>query len=320
MRRIDDDLSAPPCRPCGLRPPGRVSLVGAGPGDPDLLTVKAARLLGQAGLVLHDALVGPGVLDLVPPQARRIDVGKRCGRHALRQHEITALMIALARGGRALVRLKGGDPFVFGRGGEEAEALAAAGIPFEVVPGISAAQGAAAAFGLPLTHRDHAQRLVLATGHGRDDEAGGEPALDWPALARPGQTLVFYMGLRALPQICAALVAHGLPAATPAATIERASTADQRITHGSLATLPARVLAQQVQAPALIVVGTVLALQPVLAAALAVRPAAPALVPAASIAAVNVAVNVAVSAAVNVAVSSALSAPVPARAVAESPA
>lgn len=284
MRLIDDDLAitcSQPRRPemrsmragPAAAAPGRVLLVGAGPGDPELLTLKAARALGQARLVLHDALVGPGVLALIAPGAERIDVGKRCGRHALRQHEITALMLQLARSGRALLRLKGGDPFVFGRGGEEAQALAAAGIPFELIPGISAAQGAAAAFGLPLTHRDHAHTLVLATGHARDD-AGADgpgpalPPLDWPALARPGQTLVFYMGLRALPAICQALMAQGLPATTPAATLERATAPDQRITHGSLGSLPALAAAQGVRAPALIVVGEVLALQPGLARAM----------------------------------------------------
>lgn len=239
----------------------RVWLVGAGPGDPGLLTWRAHALLREATLVLHDQLIGPGVLDLLPADCVRIDVGKRCGRHAMRQAEICALMVRLAREGHELIRLKGGDPFIFGRGGEELQALREAGIPVQVVPGISAAQGAAAAFGLPLTQRGLAPSLVLATGHGGLDDMPAEaPPLDWAALARPGRTLVFYMGLGALPSICEALQRHGLSGTTPAATIEQATRPDQRLVRGTLADLPCRAAEAGVRAPALIVVGEVVAL------------------------------------------------------------
>ena len=242
-------------------PPGRVTLVGAGPGDPDLLTVKAARALREASLVLYDHLVGEAVLALVPDSAERIYVGKESSRHTLPQEDIIALMCRLAASGRPLVRLKGGDCYIFGRGGEEAQALARAGIPFDVVPGITAAQAAGACAGIPLTHRDHAGTLVLATGHLRGDN---DTALDWPLLARPRQTVVFYMGVATLPTICAQLAAHGLPPTTPAAIVERASLPDQRCLTGTLASLPSLAASEGVKAPALIVVGEVVALQPAL--------------------------------------------------------
>ena len=178
--------------------PGKVTLVGAGPGDPDLLTVKAARALQSARLVLHDQLVSAEVMALLPPGAECISVGKAAGQHSMPQTAITALMLRLAQSGRPLLRLKGGDPYIFGRGGEEAQALAEAGIPFEVIPGISAAQGAAALAGMPLTHRDHACSLVLTTGHlrGETDERGLD--LDWDLLARPHQTVAVGHGLDAL--------------------------------------------------------------------------------------------------------------------------
>ncbi|MEY4413771.1 MAG: uroporphyrinogen-III C-methyltransferase [Pseudomonadota bacterium] len=252
MNVLDHDRS-------GERP--RVWLVGAGPGDPGLLTWRAHALLREATLVLHDQLIGSGVMDLLPSDCVRIDVGKRCGRHAMRQGEICALMVRLAREGHELIRLKGGDPFIFGRGGEELQALRAAGIAVQVVPGISAAQGAAAAFGLPLTQRGLAPSLVLATGHaGLDDMPADAPPLDWAALARPGRTLVFYMGLGALPTICAALQRHGLPPATPAATIEQATRPGQRLVRATLADLPQRARECGVRAPALIVIGEVVAL------------------------------------------------------------
>jgi uroporphyrin-III C-methyltransferase len=231
--------------------PGKVWLIGAGPGDPELLTVKAARLLASARLVLHDHLVGAGVLALVPRAARRICVGKRDRRHTLPQEEINALLVELGLAGEQVVRLKGGDPYVFGRGGEEALALAAAGVPFEVVPGITSAQGMSAYAGIPLTHRDHASSVVFATGHCR--EGGAAP--DWAALARPRQTVVIYMGLGALPTICRQLVAHGLPADTPAAVVEQATTPGQRVVAGTLLTLPVLAQAEAVAAPALVVVG-----------------------------------------------------------------
>lgn len=243
----------------------RVTLVGAGPGDPDLLTVKAARALRTASLVLYDHLVGKEVLELVPRTADLIYVGKESGHHTLSQDAIIDLMVRLARGGKSLVRLKGGDPYVFGRGGEEAQALAAAGVVFEVIPGISAAQGAAAMAGIPLTHRDHARALVLATGHLQGEGDDREPRLDWELLARPQQTVVIYMGVGTLPVICAQLVAHGLPPDTPAATVERATRPDQRTVVGTVASLPTLALVHQVRPPALIIIGGVVSLQKVLA-------------------------------------------------------
>lgn len=236
--------------------PGKVWLVGAGPGDPDLLTVKAARLIASARVVLHDLLVGEGVMNLLPRGARRICVGKRDRRHSLPQEDTNALLVQLGAAGEEVVRLKGGDPYVFGRGGEEAVALAAAGIPFEVVPGITSAQGVSAYAGIPLTHRDHASSVVFATGHLREGAAGP----DWAALARPHQTAVIYMGLGALAAICRQLVAHGLQPDTPAAVVEQATTRHQRVVCGTLLTLPVLAAAQDIAAPALIVVGEVVRL------------------------------------------------------------
>ncbi|WP_088280821.1 uroporphyrinogen-III C-methyltransferase [Ideonella sp. A 288] len=257
--------------------PAKVTLVGAGPGDPDLLTVKAARALQSASLVLYDQLVGPEVLALVPASADRVYVGKEAGHHSMPQDAIIDLMLRLAKSGRPVLRLKGGDPYIFGRGGEEAQALAEAGIPFEVVPGISAAQGAAAMAGMPLTHRDHACSLVLTTGHlrGEGDARGAD--LDWELLARPRQTVVVYMGVGTLPTVCARLVEHGLPADTPAATIERATRPDQRTVVGTLATLPSLARLHGVKPPALIIIGGVVSLHATLstqAQALAARSAA----------------------------------------------
>lgn len=264
--------------------PGKVWLVGAGPGDPELLTMKAARVLQQARLVLYDHLVSREVVRLAGSGADLIYVGKEAGRHTLPQGELCALMVRLAREGRSMVRLKGGDPYVFGRGGEEAQALAAAGVPFEVVPGISAAQGAAAACGIPLTHRDHAAALVLVTGHAREDggcRRGGDPdplgETDWAALARPHQTVVFYMGLSRLSLIAARLVAHGMDPHTPAALVENATTAHQRCVRGVLVDMPALAHAHGVQAPALLMVGGVVGLQSALAPLMAARPPAEAL-------------------------------------------
>ncbi len=251
---------SPPAVP--LRP-GTVTLVGAGPGDPDLLTVKAARAIAAATVVLYDRLVSPAVLALIPRAADRIDVGKENGRHTLPQEAIIELMLRLARSGRPVVRLKGGDPYIFGRGGEEAEALARAGIPFEVIPGISAAQGAAAACGIPLTHRDHAARVVWVSGHRRDDSADASD-LDWPALAQPGQTLVVYMGLGALPAISAQLIHHGLDPQTPAAIVEHATLVEQRTVTGTVESLPALARAAGVRSPALILIGAVVGLRALL--------------------------------------------------------
>lgn len=255
------DAPAPVAAAAPSAPWGRVTLVGAGPGDADLLTVKAARVLSEASLVLYDNLVSPQVMALVPASAERIYVGKQSSNHSLPQEGIIELMIRLAQSGRSLVRLKGGDPYIFGRGGEEAEALAAVGIACETVPGISAAQGAAASSGIPLTHRDHAGMLVLATGHLQGEEGERTVALDWEALARPRQTVVIYMGVGTLPTICAQLIAHGLPGDTPAALIERATLPGQRTVVGTLQTLPDLSVQHGVRPPALIMIGGTVALQ-----------------------------------------------------------
>ncbi|MCB2040529.1 MAG: uroporphyrinogen-III C-methyltransferase [Rhodoferax sp.] len=266
MTSFDETRYFSPLAPGASALPPKVSLVGAGPGDPDLLTVKALRLLQQAQLVVYDKLVSREVLALVPAQADRIYVGKQSGLHTLRQEEIIALLVRLARSGRSVVRLKGGDPYVFGRGGEEAQALAAAGIAFEVVPGITSAQGMAAATGIPLTHRDHATQVTLVTGHLRDEAGERGLELDWSCLARPHQTLVVYMGVATLPHVCAQLERHGLAADTPAAVVENATLPTQRTVTGTLRTLPTLARAHAIRAPALIVIGGVVALHAELAA------------------------------------------------------
>ncbi len=233
---------------------GRVSLVGAGPGDPELLTLRAARLLGAADVVLHDALIDPAILELARPEARRIDVGKRCGRHAMKQDAINRLLLNLARGGAQVVRLKGGDPFVFGRGGEELAFLRAAGVAVDVVPGITAAFAAAAELGMPLTHRDVARTLHFVTGHGRD---GALPDLDWGALASGQGTIAAYMARSTLPALAQRLLAAGLPGATPAVAVENASRTEQRHVHAALAELPAIVAAQGYDGPTLVLIGRV---------------------------------------------------------------
>ena len=242
---------------------GCVHVVGAGPGDPDLLTLKAARALAQAEAVVYDQLVGAAILDLAPRTARRLYAGKRQGCHALLQTEINALLVRLAGEGLRVVRLKGGDPFVFGRGGEEAEHLARHGVPFEVVPGITSASGAAASAGIPLTHRGLARAVVFATGHLQD----GSLDLDWTALARPRQTVVIYMGATRIAEICAGLIAHGLAAQTPAAVIERATTPAERVVTATAGTLAQAAAAAGVAPPALIVFGDVVSLRATLVAA-----------------------------------------------------
>ncbi|HYA66479.1 MAG TPA: uroporphyrinogen-III C-methyltransferase [Burkholderiaceae bacterium] len=232
---------------------GWVALVGTGPGDPELLTLRALRRIEQAEVALYDSLVAPEVLDLLPRSAERIYVGKRRNNHSMRQEDISALMVERARRGHCVVRLKGGDPFVFGRGGEEVAALAAANIPFEVVPGITAAIGACAYAAIPLTHRDCAQACTFVTGQLQN----GSIDLDWPALARPRQTVVVYMGLLALPLLCAKLIEHGRSPQTPAAIIQEATRPGQRVLVGTLASLPTDAARAGLRAPTVIVVGEV---------------------------------------------------------------
>lgn len=235
---------------------GEVYLIGAGPGDPDLMTFKAVRLLQTADVVLYDRLVSAGILELSRRDAERIYVGKRRDDHAVPQGEINQLLVDLAKEGKRVVRLKGGDPFIFGRGGEEIELLARHRVPFQVVPGITAASGAACYSGIPLTHRDHAQSVRFVTGHLKD----GSSQLDWPSFQSETETLVFYMGLVGLPVICEQLQAHGRAAETPIALIERATSSEQRVITGTLATMAEIVDREKPQAPTLIIVGSVVEL------------------------------------------------------------
>ena len=237
--------------------PGWVYLVGAGPGDPELLTIKAARLIAEADVLVYDNLVSQPVLDLARPDAERIYAGKERGNHSLPQEQINALLVRLAKTGKRVVRLKGGDPYIFGRGGEEVETLHADGINFEVVPGITAAAGVASYAGIPLTHRNHAQACVFVTGHLRD----GSMNLDWPGLARRRQTIVIYMGLSGLSHLCAKLVEHGLPVDWPAAIVQHGTQPSQRTVTGTLGTLPAMASAANLRAPTLIIVGEVVTLR-----------------------------------------------------------
>ena len=236
---------------------GEVALVGTGPGEPDLLTIRALRLIEKADVVLYDNLVSPAIMALVPESARRVYVGKQRNRHAMRQESINELMVELARGGERVVRLKGGDPFIFGRGGEEIETLSEQGIRFEVVPGITAASGVAAYAGIPLTHRSHAQACVFVTGHLQD----GSMNLDWEMLARPRQTIVCYMGFLGLSELCTKLVSHGLPASTPAAIVQQGTQPTQRVVTGTLDTLPQLAAQAELHAPTLIIVGEVVRLR-----------------------------------------------------------
>jgi uroporphyrin-III C-methyltransferase/precorrin-2 dehydrogenase/sirohydrochlorin ferrochelatase len=238
--------------------PGTVYLVGAGPGDPGLLTVRGRRLLGSADTVVYDALVDARLLDLCPAAASRIYVGKRSGRHARSQDEINGILVAEARAGRRVVRLKGGDPFVFGRGGEEAEAMAAAGVRFEVVPGVSAGVAAPAYAGIPLTHRSVTGEVVFVTGH---DSGTAASRVDWARYGPTQATLVVFMGLENLRAITAALVAHGRDASCPAAIIAHGTTGAQQTVVAPLAGLADAAEAARVEAPAIIVIGEVVALR-----------------------------------------------------------
>jgi len=256
-RRAHDQMLAAINRPLTKERRGAVHIVGAGPGDPDLLTVKALRLLQSADVILYDRLVSDEILALARRDAERVYVGKAKGRCAAPQSEIEAKMIALARAGKTVVRLKGGDPFVFGRGGEELAAMRAAGVETFVTPGVTAAMGGAAAAGMALTHRDHSQSLTFVTGHAKGDE---DPDLDWAALAALKNTLVVYMGVGKAASIASNLISRGRSVSTPVAIIENATRKDQKIVKGALGELSELIDAGGVKGPALIVIGEVAAL------------------------------------------------------------
>lgn len=237
---------------------GKAYLVGAGPGDPDLITRKGLRCLRMADVVIYDRLVSPELLDEAPLQARRIFVGKKPGCHALKQEEIQSLLIHYARLGCYVVRLKGGDPFVFGRGGEEALALSRAGIPFEVVPGVSSATAVPAYAGIPVTQRDYAASVTIVTGHEQKTQVS--PAVNWDALAKTGGTLVILMGVEALAQITQRLLAGGLSPDTAAAVIQQGTVPQQRVVKGTLSNIAQRATSARIQSPAITVIGAVVAL------------------------------------------------------------
>jgi uroporphyrin-III C-methyltransferase/precorrin-2 dehydrogenase/sirohydrochlorin ferrochelatase len=240
---------------------GEVYLVGAGPGDPDLLTFRALRLMQQADVVVYDRLVAKPIIDMVRRDAEHIYVGKQRNQHTMRQEEINRLLARLAKEGHRVLRLKGGDPFIFGRGGEEIDTLAEEGVPFQVVPGITAANGCACYGGIPLTHRDYAQSVTFVTGHLKDHSIN----LNWPQLAQPNQTVVFYMGLVGLPQIVAQLIAHGVAPEMPIALVQQGTTHMQKVYVGTLATILAKVERDPPEPPTLVIVGEVVQLRDKLA-------------------------------------------------------
>ncbi len=235
---------------------GEVYLVGAGPGDPDLLTLKALRLMQQADVIVYDRLVSPQILELARRDAEKIYVGKKRDNHSLPQESINQLLADLAHQGHKVVRLKGGDPFIFGRGGEELETLMAEGVHFQVVPGVTAASGCASYAGIPLTHRDHAQSCTFVTGHLKDNRIN----LDWEKLAQPNQTVVIYMGLVGLEKICSAMIEHGCPAEHPIALIQQGTTRHQKVIIGDLQSLPKQVQTHHIKPPTLIIMGSVVKL------------------------------------------------------------
>lgn len=235
---------------------GEVYLVGGGPGDPDLLTFRALRLMQQADVIVYDRLISAEVLEMCRRDAQRIYVGKERDNHSVPQDQINQLLVDLAKEGKRVCRLKGGDPFVFGRGGEEIDTLTANGVNFQVVPGITAALGTAAYAGIPLTHRDYSQAAVFVTGHLKDNTMN----LNWPALAQPNQTVVFYMGLKGLSVICDKMMEHGLPAETPIALVQQATTPRQRVFTGTIGDMPERILQEEIKPPTLIIVGNVVKL------------------------------------------------------------
>lgn len=235
---------------------GEVYLIGAGPGAPDLLTFRALRLMQQADVVVYDHLVSPEILDLARRDSEKIYVGKQREKHTLPQESINTLLADLAKAGKRVVRLKGGDPFIFGRGGEEIETLMQQGISFQVVPGITAASGCATYAGIPLTHRDHAQSCTFVTGHLKDNSIN----LNWTQLAAPNQTIVIYMGLVGLEKICQSLIAHGSPKDLPVALVQQGTTTNQRVVTGTLETLPITIAGLNIKPPTLIIIGTVVTL------------------------------------------------------------